>query len=257
MCLIVFSWQVIGGYPLIAAANRDEYYSRETAPATWWADHPNIFAPRDLQAGGTWMGLTKLAGQDNSAGNKAGYKFAAITNVRDGSEVIQNAPSRGQLVSDYLIGADNVESYIQRISKHADHYNGFNLLVGEISETSQELCWFSNRNTSDARNGQLLTPGIYGLSNGTLDSPWPKVSKTKAELASLLCQHAPQEAFFEMLSNPIPAPDHRLPDTGVSLEMERLLSSTCIESENYGTRSSALLKICSNLEFQYLERVLR
>lgn len=251
MCLIIFAWQVLPCYPLIAAANRDEYYSRASAPATWWHDFPHVFAPRDLEAGGTWMGVAKLNQRTD------GYKFAALTNVRDGSPALVDAPSRGQLVADFLSGSDNLENYIQRISASANNYNGFNLLVGEVSSQSQSLCWFSNRNVADARNGKLLAPGIYGLSNGVLDSPWPKVSKSKAELASLLCQQAPQEAYFEMLSNTIPAPDHRLPDTGVSLATERLLSSPCIHSENYGTRSSALLKLTSQFELQYQERQVR
>ena len=249
MCLIVLSWQVVCNHPLIAVANRDEYYSRPSAPAAWWNDFPQVFAPRDLQAGGTWMGLAKLPG--------GGHKFAALTNVRDGSEVINNAPSRGKLVADFLTGTDNVDSYRSVLASKIEQYNGFNLLMGEISEARQELCWISNRNTDNPRNGQLLTPGIYGLSNGALDSPWPKISKTKAELASLLCQRAPQEAYFEMLSNTLPAPDHRLPDTGVSLEMERLLSSACIQSEHYGTRSSTMLQMNSRFEMEFDERVLR
>lgn len=249
MCLIVFTWQVIGNHPFIAAANRDEYFSRASAPASWWDTCSDVYAPRDLLKGGTWMGVAKLSG--------GGHKFAAITNVRDGSDVIGQAPSRGLLVSDYLTGSANVEEYIQYAAGKAEQFNGFNLLVGEISPQCQELCWFSNRNTSNPRNGQLLTPGVYGLSNGELDAPWPKISKTKAELASLLCQHAPQEAYFEMLSNTLPAPDHRLPDTGVSLELERLLSSTCIQSEHYGTRNSTLLKLNSGFEMDYHERIVR
>jgi uncharacterized protein with NRDE domain len=249
MCLIVFSWQVVCNHPLITVANRDEYYSRPSAPAAWWTDYPQVYAPRDLQEGGTWMGTAKLS--------YPGHKFAAVTNVRDGSAVNDGAPSRGQLVANFLTGNATLESYIQEISSDMDRYNGFNLLLGEISAEKQELCWLSNRNTSNPRNGQLLIPGIYGLSNGALDSPWPKVSKTKAELASLLCQRAPQEAYFEMLSNTLPAPDCRLPDTGVSLEMERLLSSACIQSEHYGTRSSSLLKLNGQFEMEYEERVLR
>jgi uncharacterized protein with NRDE domain len=249
MCLIVFSWQVITNHPFIAVANRDEYYSRPSAAATWWKDHPQVFAPRDLQAGGTWMGVARL--------DTAGHKFAALTNVRDGSKTLEDAPSRGKLVSDYLIGTTDAESYVQQLAGSANQYNGFNLLVGELSEVRQELRWFSNRNTDNPKNGQPLAPGIYGISNGALDSSWPKVSKTKAELASLLCQCAPQEAYFEMLSNTLPAPDHRLPDTGVSLEMERLLSSVCIQSEHYGTRSSSLLKLNNQFEMKFDERVLR
>lgn len=248
MCLIVFSWQVINECPLIVAANRDEFYNRPSAPAAWWNDHPTIFAPRDLQAGGTWAGIARLP--------NGGYKFAAITNVRDGSEPISNAPSRGHLVSDYLIGTDTIANYLQHIASKANDYNGFNLLAGEVSQSTKELRWFSNRNSADPKNGQPLAPGIYGLSNGTLNSSWPKVSKTKAEMASLLCQNAPREAFFEMLSNKQPAPDSRLPNTGVSLELERLLSSVCIESEGYGTRSSMLIEIPDDGVFQYQEKIL-
>ncbi len=249
MCLIVFSWQVISNHPFIAASNRDEYYSRPTAPAGWWQDHPTVFAPRDLQAQGTWIGAAKLA--------YAGHKFAALTNVRNGSTTMEQAPSRGKLVSDYLTGSWNAENYLQHLAASADQYNGFNLLVGELSEVRQELYWYSNRNTDHPKNGRPLEPGFYGLSNGALDSSWPKVSKTKAELASLLCQHAPQEAYFEMLSNTLPAPDCRLPDTGVSLEMERLLSSVCIQSEHYGTRSSSIMKLNSQFEMEFDERILR
>lgn len=249
MCLFVFSWRVMQQSPLIAAANRDEYYRRKSAPATWWEDHPTIFAPRDLEAGGTWLGFAKKEG---------GYKFAAITNVRDGAnEALQDAPSRGNLVSNYLIGGDDVGSYVQQIASTAEKYNGFNLLVGKVSASTQELIWFSNRNKSDPRNGQMLAPGMYGLSNGTLDSHWPKVCKSKAEMASLLCQNAPPEAFFEMLSDTQPAPDHRLPDTGVSIAMERVLSSVCITTENYGTRCSSLFRLSDAGELQYQERILR
>jgi len=249
MCLIVFSWQVISNHPFISVSNRDEYYSRPSAAAAWWADFPQVYAPRDLQQGGTWMGVARIL--------SGGHKFAALTNVRDGSAALSAAPSRGELVADYLKTGDSVESYVRQVAGSMDRYNGFNLLLGEISPARQELCWLSNRNTDNPRNGQLLAPGIYGLSNGALDAPWPKVRKTKAEMASLLCQHAPQEAYFEMLSNTLPAPDNRLPDTGVSLAMERLLSATCIESDFYGTRSSTLLKLNSQFEMEFNERTIR
>lgn len=248
MCLFIFSWRVMAQSPLIAAANRDEYYQRPSAPATWWADQPNIFAPRDLAANGTWLGFAKTNG---------GYKFAVITNVRDGSNQQPNAPSRGILVSNYLAGEEDAISYKEALSKVAANYNGFNLLIGEVNPTKQELLWYSNRNASDPRNGQLLAPGMYGISNGALDSHWPKVCKAKAEMASLLCQNAPPEAFFEMLSDTQSAPDHRLPDTGVSLQLERVLSSVCIQTENYGTRSSSLFRISDAFELQYQEKILK
>lgn len=249
MCLIVFSWQVIANHPLIAVANRDEYYSRASAPAQWWQDQPQVFAPRDLQLGGTWIGVTKLA--------QGGHRFAALTNVRDHSSVKPEAPSRGFLVADYLSGTKSGKNYIAELRERADQFNGFNLLVGELSAERQELRWFSNRHTDDPRNGELLAPGIYGLANAALDAPWHKVSKTKAELASLLAQCAPQEAYFEMLSNPLPAPDCRLPDTGVALAVEKMLSAVCIESEFFGTRSSTVLTMNANFEMNYAERVVR
>ena len=247
MCLIVFSWQVIDTLPLFAVANRDEYYSRPAAAAAWWHDHPQVYAGRDLKEGGTWMGVARQTG--------GGHKFAAVTNVRDGSMPLVAAHSRGQLVSDYLCGAESVQACLERIEGQADQYNGFNLLLGEVSPARQQLCWLSNRNRNHARNGQFLPPGIYGLSNGALDASWPKISKSKAELASLLCQRAPREAYFEMLSDTTPAPVHLLPDTGVPLELERLLSSNCIRSATYGTRSATLVKLNDQYEMEYDERL--
>lgn len=249
MCLIVFSWQVIANHPLIAVANRDEYFSRASAPAQWWQDQPQVFAPRDLEAGGTWMGVAKLP--------QGGHRFAALTNVRDQSSFKEQAPSRGELVADYLSGNRSGKNYLAALSERAEQFNGFNLLVGEISPELEECRWFSNRYSNDPRNGELLAPGIYGLSNGALDAPWYKVSQTKAELASLLAQCAPQDAYFEILSNPLPAPDCRLPDTGVSLAMERMLSAVCITSEFYGTRSSTVLKMNAAFEMDYAERIVR
>jgi uncharacterized protein with NRDE domain len=122
---------------------------------------------------------------------------------------------------------------------------------------SNQLVWFTNGNTSDPRNGQVLAPGIYGLSNDLLDSPWPKVVRTKAQFASLLCQCAPQEAFFDMLSDTTRASDCRLPKTGVPLEWERLLSAVCIESTNYGTRSSTVVQLHADKVAMLSERAIR
>lgn len=227
MCLIVFAWHVVPGMPLIAASNRDEFYDRPAAPADWWHDHPNVFAGRDLQGGGTWMGVTKEG------------RFAAITNVRNPDDNRADAPSRGKLVSDYLTSNFSAHDYIAQIDPHASDFNGFNLLVGD----HDTLIWYSNKARDDERNGKPLAPGIYGISNGGLDTCWPKVVRTKAQFASLLCQCAPEEAFFDMLTDTTPASDCRLPKTGVSMEMERVLSSVCIESPNYGTRVSTVVKL--------------
>lgn len=231
MCLIVFAWQVVPSIPLIAAANRDEFYARPTAPAAWWDDNPQVFAGRDLQAGGTWMGIKR--------DGPTGAKFAAITNIRAPSEQRSDAPSRGNLVADYLNGETTAQEFIAEIAEQANAYNGFNLVLGD----QDSLIWFSNRGHDDPRNGKPLPPGIYGISNALLDAPWPKVVRTKAQFASLLCQCAPAEAYFEMLADTTRAPDVRLPDTGVDLTMESLLSAACIESPTYGTRSSTLVHV--------------
>jgi uncharacterized protein with NRDE domain len=243
MCLIVFAWRVVPGVPLIAAANRDEFYDRDTTPAAPWPDAPHIYAGRDLKAGGSWMGITRPNAEDGAgAGASVPSRFAAITNVRNPQEHNPLAPSRGQLVADFLAGAMAAQEYVAQIAPRAGEYNGFNLVLCD----GKELVWYSNKGSDDPRNGKPLEPGIYGLSNALLDSAWPKVLKTKAQFASLLCLGAPEDAYFEMLSDTTRAPDMRLPETGVPLELERLLSAVKIESPNYGTRSSTVVKLYSD-----------
>ncbi|MBI3283984.1 MAG: NRDE family protein [Burkholderiales bacterium] len=248
MCLIVFAWKLLPGTPLVVAGNRDEYYDRPAAPAIWWEHAPQVYGGRDLKSGGSWMGLSSQGG----AGSQA-RKFAAITNIRAPSEKRADAPSRGALVANYLTGELSARAYIAAIRDQADAYNGFNLLVGD----GRELIWFSNRHADDPRNGQPLPPGIYGISNAALDTPWPKVVRTKAEFASLLCQRAPEEAYFEMLANTTPAPDCRLPDTGIPFDLERLLSAPCIVAPDYGTRVSSLIRLHSDHPPEFHEKLLR
>jgi uncharacterized protein with NRDE domain len=246
MCLIVFAWRVVPGVPVIAAANRDEYYDRPATQAGPWPGHPYVIAGRDLQGGGSWMGVT-LDGTN-------GPKFAALTNIRAPQERRQDAPSRGALVADYLTGALTAPEYIDRIAHGAPAYNGFNLVLGD----RDNLYWYSNRGDADPRNGQPLEAGrIYGMSNGLLDEPWPKVLRTKAQFASLLCQGAPEDAYFEMLADTTRAPDMRLPETGVPLDMERVLSAVCIDSPGYGTRTSTVVKLYTDAPPELSERVLQ
>jgi uncharacterized protein with NRDE domain len=242
MCLIVFAWQVIPGMPLIAAANRDEFYDRPTTAADNWPEAPHVIAGRDLKAGGTWMGVTQ-----------EGARFAAITNIRGPMERRTDAPSRGALVAGFLAGEMSAQEYIAHIAPGCDAYNGFNLVLGDCNS----LYWFSNRGGEDARNGKQLEPGIYGVSNGLLDAPWPKVVRTKAQFASLLCQGAPEDAYFEMLADTTRAPDARLPDTGIALDLERQLSAVCIETPGYGTRTSTVVKLYSNAPAELHERVIQ
>jgi uncharacterized protein with NRDE domain len=245
MCLIVFAWQVVPGAPLIAAANRDEFYDRPTSAAGSWPEHPQVYAGRDLKGGGSWMGITRES--------PGGPRFAALTNIRGPLERRVDAPSRGALVADYLAGELSAPEYIASIAGTANAYNGFNLVLGD----RDKLYWFSNRGEADARNGQALQPGIYGISNGLLDSPWPKVLRTKAQFASLLCQGAPEDAYFEMLADTTRAPDVRLPDTGIAIDLERVLSAVCIETPGYGTRTSTVVKLYSEAPAELHERVLQ
>lgn len=231
MCLIVFAWQVVPCTPLVVAANRDEYFARPTAAAHWWPENPQVFGGRDLLAGGSWMGI--------SQSGPNGPRFAGLTIIRSPQKKRTDAPSRGELVADFLRSDLSVADYLQQVQEKAQEYNGFNLLLGE----ADNLVWYSNRGDEDPRNGQSLAPGIYGVSNALLDVTWPKVVKTKAQFGSLICQRAPKEAYFEMLADSTLAPDGRLPNTGVSLEFERILSAVCVESEHYGTRSSTVVKL--------------
>lgn len=240
MCLIVFAWQLVPDCPLVLAANRDEFFERPTAPAGWWPDFPQVYAGRDLRNGGTWLGITRDG------------RFAALTNIRTPNETKTGRRSRGMAAADYLTGHATPEDYIAEISAETEHYNGFNLIVG----TPDKLIWFNNRDHDDTRNGHALKPGLYGLSNDKLDTPWPKVVRTKAQFASLLCQGAPQDAYFEMLTDTTRASDCRLPKTGIDIEWERILSAVCIESPNYGTRSSSVVQIFPNLAPLLQERVL-
>ena len=245
MCLIVFAWQMLPSTPLVAAANRDEFYDRPTAPANWWDDHPHVYAGRDLQAGGTWMGISRSDG--------CGNRFAALTNIRAPSERRTDAPSRGHLVSDYLASNLTPQEYVAQLAKTTGHYNGYNLLVGD----RDTLIWFSNRGDDHPHNGQPLLPGIYGMSNALLNDPWHKVVKTRAQFGSLLMQGAPDEAYFDMLSDTTLAPDHRLPDTGVDVPTERMLSAICIHSPGYGTRASTLVRMPADAPAVLNEQIIR
>jgi uncharacterized protein with NRDE domain len=241
MCLIVFAWQLVPGMPLLAAGNRDEFFDRPAAAADWWSDHPQVYAGRDLRGGGTWMGITGSG------------RFAAITNIRAPSERRTDVPTRGTLVADFLTGDASPQDYVAQVAERAHRYNGFNLLIGD----QEQLIWYSSAGQDDERNGKPIAPGIYGLSNALLDNPWPKVVRTKAQFASLLCQGAPEDAYFDMLADTTRASDCRLPKTGVSLEWERVLSAVCIESPEYGTRASTVVQLHAGRGATLRERTIR
>ncbi len=236
MCLILFAYHVHPDYRLILAANRDEFYDRPTAPADFWSSHPQVLAGIDLKEKGTWLGVTREG------------KFAAITNYRDPASWKADAPSRGKLVSRYLTESAGPEKYLRSVVKKADVYNGFNLLLGD----GADLFVYSNR--GDVRK---LSPGIYGLSNELLDTPWPKVRRGKQLLKKALAQKGKEleEALFDLLSDRLVPSDRNLPDTGIGLEWERLLASMFIKSPIYGTRSSTLLFIGKNRRVKLIEKI--
>ncbi|MBW1782077.1 MAG: NRDE family protein [Deltaproteobacteria bacterium] len=236
MCLLLMALQSHPAHKLVIAANRDEFYERPTTPAAFWEDAPHILGGKDLRAGGTWFGITKKG------------RIAAITNYRDPASVKPNAPSRGELVSGFLAGDEDPESYLTRLDLKAGDYNGFNLIVGDANR----LYWFSNRGHGVAH----LMPGIYGVSNHLLDTPWPKVSRGKAALKNILSRNpAPSlEGLMDILLDRSIPNDESLPETGVGIEWERILSPVFISSPDYGTRSSTILLIDRDDQVTFLER---
>ena len=218
MCLIVVGWRVHPDYPLVVAANRDEFYARPTAIAARWPDAPQIIGGIDLEAGGTWLGITESG------------RFAAVTNVRE-PNMAKAASSRGALTRDFLLADLPAGDYAEQIE--GSHYAGFNLLLSD----GESLLYCSNRD-GEPRG---LPPGIYGMSNHRLDSPWPKLVQARQRFNAAI-QHLPDEtAFFELLADQTIVADDKLPQTGVPLEWERLLSAVFVKSENYGTRASTLV----------------
>ena len=223
MCLILFSYDHHPRYRLVLAANRDEFYSRPTEPMAFWKGAPHILGGRDLQCGGTWMGVTRNG------------RIAAITNFRDPASLKKDAPSRGLLVSDFLAGTDSPAQYLERLQSEGHLYNGFNLIAGDRNG----LFYYSNRSKGIKRIGS----GIFGLSNHLLDTPWPKVEKGKRRLRRLLeMENSPDpESIFDILADRTRPADNRLPETGVGIEWERVLSPLFISSPNYGTRCATVI----------------
>lgn len=221
MCLILVAWRAHPDYPLVLAANRDEFFQRAAAPAQWWPEHPDLLAGRDLQAGGTWLGITRSG------------RFAALTNFRDPARMQHSAPSRGALVRDWLLGQVTVPEALADLQRTGSQYNGFNLMLGDGHEFG---VYESVPNAS-----HVLGDGIYGLSNHLLDTAWPKVQRAKSRLAAAL-EHLPDNRpLLELLRDDAPAADHELPRTGVSDDWERLLSSAFNRAPGYGTRCSTVL----------------
>ena len=242
MCLLAFRWLDHPTYSLIFAGNRDEAYARPTQPARYWDAYPNILGGRDLKAGGTWMGVTRSG------------RWSVITNVRDPSRQRPGAPSRGHLVTNYLQSADAPEAFACALAEETGRYNAFNLLVGSPSD-----CWYVS---TEQESAEPVSPGIHGMSNAELDTSWPKTDRAKREMRQRTQPRATSngqskikpEILLDMLDNREPYPPPTLPDTGVGLELEKLLSPMFITSGEYGTRASTVLLIRRDGHVTFAER---
>lgn len=246
MCLIAFSYQMSSKWPLLVVANRDEFYERPTRHSQFWPEFPHLLAGRDERAGGTWMGITKQG------------RFAAVTNVR-GHAIPDQALSRGELPSQFLLNDTNSIEYLNSIKEQAHSYAGFNLLCGHIQPRgSSELYYFSNQ----AQSIEPLSPGHYSLSNAALNSPWPKSERIKTTISEFLAASENSDllpdvqALFAAMADRTQAKDDELPSTGISIELERALSSPFIfaPDQGYGTRTTTVLLISQRGEVNWWEQ---
>ncbi|MCR9142438.1 MAG: NRDE family protein [bacterium] len=279
MCLIFLAHDCHPDYRLILASNRDEFYARPTESAGFWEDHPGVFGGRDLEQGGTWLGMTRSG------------RFATVTNFRDPEEFTRKGLSRGLLLKDLLTGPLPVADFLARLQSGGSHggesesarpadpdasagddagqtqdrfdaqkYNGFNLLSGDLVGDGG-LYWHSNK--APRQLPHRLVAGVYGLSNHLLDTPWPKVVAGRTAFTQIVAGAKSEGAadwlrrpdvFFDLLADSTTAPDAALPDTGIGLEKERFLSSRFIQSDVYGTRASSLLLVRRDGLLTFFER---
>lgn len=249
MCLVALAIDQSRRFPLVLAANRDEFFARPAQRLGWWSPGegvPDILGGRDLHAGGTWLGLT------------AAGRLALVTNVREPQRNDPQAPSRGEIVPLWLRGDISADRFWARVALSG--YNGFNVIAADFQ--SGHCFWAANRSQHPTRLGR----GLYGLANAALDTPWPKVQALKQRLhAALSGPEAADSAealathLFAALADPKPALDEELPATGVSPEWERLLSAAFIRDheQGYGTRCSTLIvteRVNKRLVTHVLER---
>ena len=236
MCLLLIANKIHQDYKLIIAANRDEFYDRPALKASFREESPELLAGKDLEGGGTWLGITKTG------------RFSAITNYRDfNREIKKNAPTRGKLTVDFLLGNDNPEKYSKVLREKAQEYNGYNLVYGFIDE----LYYYSNETNLVVK----LEPGLYGLSNALLNTPWPKVTESKTKVSELISsEDFTKENLFEILADNTTADEEQLPDTGIGAEREKALSSNFIRTPQYGTRCSTVILVDKNDNVSFTER---
>lgn len=236
MCLIAFAYRMHPAFELLVIANRDEFFARPTAPLAAWADAPDVLGGRDLQAGGSWLGVT------------ASGRFAAVTNFREPHLPRPGARSRGSLVGAFLAGATPPASYMKSLAARAPSYPGFNLLAGDRTG----LWYLTNRGAEP----RAVEPGLHALSNHALDTDWPKVATSRARLGAAIegGRIPTDDELFAILADDAPVEDLLLPDTGVGLERERALAPVFIRTPDYGTRSSTLVFIGAESGVRIVER---
>ncbi len=237
MCLLAIAWKVHPRYPLIFAGNRDEFHERPARAAHWWADAPQVFGGRDLEAGGAWLGVRRDG------------RFAVVTNFREPDRRPEDLRSRGELPLRFLAEPISASEYRDLLQRERDQYAGFNLLFGDPLRDA--MYYFSNR----AKQAVSLAPGVHALSNHLLDTPWPKVRRLRERFDLEVARGAPSaERLLEMLADTTPAAEHELPNSGVSRDWERLLSPARIVSSVYGTRASTVVMIDASGQILFHER---
>lgn len=232
MCILVLAWRDRPGDRLVLLGNRDEFHARRSAAAGWWDDAPRVLGGRDLEAGGSWLGVTRSG------------RFAVVTNVREMRLAPPPLPiSRGALVQEFLVGDATPEAFAREATRRGARFAGFNLIVGDAG-----AAWYASNRAAP----RALDAGVHALSNATLDEAWPKVARLRAGFNA--ARDAGDEALLALLADRAPAADAELPDTGLPRERERLLSSAFVASPGYGTRASYLLAIADDGATRLVER---
>ncbi|MGA9854944.1 MAG: NRDE family protein [Gammaproteobacteria bacterium] len=236
MCLLVFAWKSHPEYALVFAGNRDELHARPAAPAGFWEHSNRVVGGRDLQAGGTWLGIT------------SGGRFAVVTNYRTGLNPQKAPRSRGELTADFLHSEIPGDTYIHAVTERAHDYGAFSLIVGDHNA----LWYFSNRGEPEPR---MVSPGVHGLSNHLLDTPWPKVTRSIAHMQTLVkTQTLTNDTLFFLLAERTPAADAQLPDTGIGRKRERQVSPVFVVNPVYGTRCSSVIFLHADGQARFAER---
>ncbi|MEM9056670.1 MAG: NRDE family protein [Pseudomonadota bacterium] len=239
MCLIAVALHARDDLTLVLVGNRDEFHERPAAPLGWQAaGGAEYLGGRDLQAGGTWLALSRAG------------RLGAITNFRTGTAAEPGLASRGELVTNWVTGSDSAAAFADSLVRTADRYAPYNLLYG--CAATGKLHYFSNRTATPLAVGR----GVHGLSNHLLNTAWPKTTRTTRRLRQTLALPGPlqDEALFMLLADREGAPDAELPDTGVGLDFERLLAPPFIVSERYGTRCSSVVTVSLGGQCSFVER---